>query len=145
MNKTQELKERIYAHNPELRAYCSLSQRVDGKKHTEVFDGDDPYTKCVYCGEVKSATSGMVIVKGSSELPDIHLEHVLRAVIESVGYRTRLELLIETPPIVTQRKEGVFRSGQYIIKLLEQYDLTKTFDQNCENQELVDFLLEVIK
>lgn len=123
-NKTQELKERIYAHNPELGKYCSLSERVDGKKHTEVFDGDDPYTKCVYCGEVKSATSGMVIVSGYSEKPELHLEHVLRAINESPA-----------------------NIGGFVRDLLNNgYSLTKTFDQNItDNPELVDFLLSVIK
>lgn len=39
---------------------CLLSNRADGK-HSWQFDGDDPYVKCVYCGEVRDTLSGRVI------------------------------------------------------------------------------------
>lgn len=38
--------------------YCKTSERVDGKKHSWRFDGDDPYVICSYCGQVKDAISG---------------------------------------------------------------------------------------
>lgn len=41
--------------------YCEKSQRVDGKMHSLKFDGDDPYTICVYCGERRDVISGRVI------------------------------------------------------------------------------------
>ena len=40
---------------------CAKSQRVDGKGHSFVFDGDDPYVVCAYCGERRDAISGRVI------------------------------------------------------------------------------------
>lgn len=43
---------------------CSLSQRVDGKKHTWQFMGDDPYVKCHWCGQIQDALSGRIIVPG---------------------------------------------------------------------------------
>lgn len=43
---------------------CPLSQRVDGKKHSWRFDGDDPYVICVYCDEMQDALNGRVIREG---------------------------------------------------------------------------------
>lgn len=37
---------------------CPLSKRVDGKYHSWVFDGDDPYVICHYCKERRDAISG---------------------------------------------------------------------------------------
>jgi hypothetical protein len=41
--------------------FCLASERVDGPKHSWRFDGDDPYTICVYCGERRDAFTGRVI------------------------------------------------------------------------------------
>ena len=41
--------------------YCSVSKRVDGKKHSWKFDGDDPYVLCFYCGQRRDAISGRII------------------------------------------------------------------------------------
>lgn len=38
--------------------YCEKSERVDGKKHSWRFDGDDPYVICSYCKEIRDAISG---------------------------------------------------------------------------------------
>ena len=46
------------------REECPLSERVDGKKHSWRFDGDDPYTICHYCGEIRDALTGRVIKEG---------------------------------------------------------------------------------
>lgn len=46
---------------------CELSERVDGKKHTWKFDGDDPYIVCSWCGEVRDAIQGWVITKGRTK------------------------------------------------------------------------------
>jgi hypothetical protein len=43
---------------------CPLSQRVDGKLHSTRFMGDDPYTECVFCGEVRDALTGAVVREG---------------------------------------------------------------------------------
>lgn len=43
---------------------CPLSERVDGKKHSWRFDGDDPYIECVYCGEYRDALNGHVYRPG---------------------------------------------------------------------------------
>lgn len=65
----------------------------------------------------------------------IHLEHLLIAIQKSyfncVYY-----------PAMTR---GVMKLNIQIPEREANYDLTKSFDQNCENPELVDFLLEVIK
>jgi Zn ribbon nucleic-acid-binding protein len=45
-------------------AECPLSQRVDGKKHSWRFDGDDPYVECVYCGQYQDTLTGRVIRHG---------------------------------------------------------------------------------
>ena len=44
--------------------YCSLSQRVDGKKHTWQFWGDDPYVICHWCDELRDALTGRVLRPG---------------------------------------------------------------------------------
>ena len=36
---------------------CALSQRSDGD-HSWQLDGDDPYIRCMFCGEVRDALSG---------------------------------------------------------------------------------------
>lgn len=41
---------------------CPKSQRVDNPWHTWRSDGDDPYIFCHWCGEVRDALSGRVIV-----------------------------------------------------------------------------------
>jgi hypothetical protein len=50
---------------------CTLSQRVDGKKHTWRFDGDDPYIFCHWCGEMRDAITGRVIRPGRTTSPRI--------------------------------------------------------------------------
>lgn len=48
---------------------CPSSQRVDDPTlHSTRFDGDDPYTICVYCGETRDAQSGQIVkpANGSS-------------------------------------------------------------------------------
>lgn len=40
---------------------CPRSERVDGNGHSWVFDGDDPYIICAFCGERRDALSGRVI------------------------------------------------------------------------------------
>lgn len=39
---------------------CLHSLREDGK-HSWLFDGDDPYIHCLYCGELRDALTGKVI------------------------------------------------------------------------------------
>ena len=46
---------------------CPLSKRVDGSDHTWLFDGDDPYVKCCWCGEMRDALTGRVVVAGRTE------------------------------------------------------------------------------
>lgn len=43
---------------------CPLSRRVDGKRHTWQFDGDDPYIECCWCGEYRDALTGAVLKPG---------------------------------------------------------------------------------
>jgi hypothetical protein len=40
---------------------CPKSRRVDGPYHSTRWDGDDPYTVCVFCGQMRDAISGQVI------------------------------------------------------------------------------------
>lgn len=46
---------------PNKEDICPKSQRVDGKGHSFVFDGDDPYVVCAYCKERRDAISGQKI------------------------------------------------------------------------------------
>jgi hypothetical protein len=40
---------------------CRKSRRVDGPYHSTRWDGDDPYTVCVFCGQVRDAVSGRIV------------------------------------------------------------------------------------
>lgn len=40
---------------------CPRPIRVDGPEHSWKFDGDDPYTVCVGCGEIRDALTGRTI------------------------------------------------------------------------------------
>ena len=44
---------------------CPLSKHVDGKSHGWLFWGDDPYIKCDWCGEIRDALTGRVMVWSS--------------------------------------------------------------------------------
>lgn len=46
-------------------AQCALSERQD-RLHAWKFEGDDPYTVCVYCDELRDALTGQVLRKGES-------------------------------------------------------------------------------
>ena len=41
---------------PSLGDHCPDSRRVDGPHHSWVFDGDDPWIVCAFCGERRSTT-----------------------------------------------------------------------------------------
>ena len=41
--------------------HCPPSERVDGKRHSWRFEGDDPHVVCHYCGEIRDAITGRVI------------------------------------------------------------------------------------
>ena len=56
-------------HTVEKEDYCSLSERVDGKKHGWKFDGDDPYVICHWCKEVRDAITDVVIRPGLGTTP----------------------------------------------------------------------------
>jgi len=43
---------------------CLRSRRVDGPLHSWVFDGDDPYIVCAFCGERRDALTGRVLTAG---------------------------------------------------------------------------------
>ncbi len=45
---------------------CPMTKHVDGKSHGLRFDGDDPYTICVWCGETRDVISGRVIEAAST-------------------------------------------------------------------------------
>ncbi len=44
---------------------CPPSERVDGR-HSWVFDGDNPYIICHYCGMMQDALDGTILREGSS-------------------------------------------------------------------------------
>jgi protein gp37 len=51
---------------------CPKSKRVDGNGHSWLFDGDDPYVKCYYCGEIRDALNGRTIGVSHTMPSDIH-------------------------------------------------------------------------
>lgn len=49
---------------------CPSSRRVDDPTlHSTRFDGDDPYTICVYCGETRDALTGRIVKQAKPEAP----------------------------------------------------------------------------
>lgn len=103
--KIEEIRRAVIAVNPEIEDYCSLSKRVDGKRHSHVFDGDDPYTICHYCGERRSAPSGMLITSGNGELRPIRLADVLLA-IWKVTPANKTNITVECDGQFIQRTNG---------------------------------------
>lgn len=128
MNKTQELKERIHSHCPELKE-LSFGCRVE-------FWNLDGYSQIVQIVSKESYEKHLSNPKldGAVNLGHpIHLEHVLRATRDCMGIDFGFENGWFVQYLAMQTKKRI------------EYDLTKSFEQNCENPELVDFLLEVIK
>ena len=39
---------------------CPNSKRIDGNGHGFLFDGDDPYVVCSWCGQRRGTTHGMI-------------------------------------------------------------------------------------
>lgn len=131
MNKTQELKERIYKHCPELK---ELSFGCLIKVGENVYD---IYVKDIEDGSHMFSTTrwhGKILQEQILGHP-IHLEHVLRAMQESY-----FDLVYYPALTGNEMKLNICAKGKEV-----NYSLTKSFEQNCENTELVDFLLEVIK
>lgn len=62
---------------------CPPSERVNGKKHSWKFDGDDPNVICHYCGEVRR--TGMVIVKGKSDPVKDEVVSIIQALRKEVS------------------------------------------------------------
>lgn len=120
MNKTQELKDRIYVLNPKLKTTYHSSNNL----------------RCTKCGDLDNYNHhGKCKV---AEYEKLHLEHVLRAIQDTddvVGISKTGEFIKDHYCGMSEDDgTGVF------------YDCKKTFDQNCaDNPKLVDFLLEVIK
>lgn len=55
---------------PYVETTCPTSKRVDDATlHSTRFDGDNPYTICVYCGEMRDAISGRIIRAASQPEP----------------------------------------------------------------------------
>lgn len=160
MNNPQQLKERIYALNPELKELtrgCEVegvslklvtSDRTDDdvdydELHwdkdeefeyfidgTEVISKDDK-VPCVH----QMNLQGSFIVTKILGHP-IHLEHVLRAINE-----TNPDCVWHTTRTGKAMKLHICLNGKE-----SEYSLDKTFDQNiAENEELVTFLLNIIK
>lgn len=143
MNKTQELKERIYKHCPELKELnfgCEVGYTLRKRSHWHrVVYKEGQYVWIVTSllgGDTWNGTTKKVHVNDLNRIhaKPIHLEHVLRAI--------NLSVFNEMYSIdVDGRIQDLNNENIYI-----DYDLTKTFDQNCtDNPELVEFLLEVIK
>jgi len=142
MDKIQELKKRIYKHCPELKEPslgCEVQSSDKGFKRFVV--GRDTENDEMFYAEIDQVGSEDQMWSTDGVLPDkqilghpIHLEHLLIAIQKSyfncVYY-----------PAMTG---GVMKLNIQIPEREANYDLTKSFDQNCENPELVDFLLEVI-
>jgi hypothetical protein len=60
----------VSAHQTE--GECPRSERVDGPLHSWRFDGDDPYTVCVFCDEMRDTLSGRTIRPAAPAQPVEH-------------------------------------------------------------------------
>lgn len=146
MPNPQQLKERIYALNPELKTLTMGCELILKGKEDNVYakdvyinlqdiDKDESKTliRTLHCNMTALGRYGIL---GHP----IHLEHVLKAmtlslstsyVIDSMGY---IFEIVDAYDDIVIKKVGI------------KYNLTKTFDQNiAENEELVTFLLNIIK
>ena len=142
MNKIQELKDRIYKYNPELKELsfgCEVTffdgfQPTSGlKRFTNAFFLCNALDKDIVKIFVKSPAQFLMIKKEHLNKVlghPIHLEHILKA----MGDRNDLCL-----------------RGRYLLIPNSStgdigYNLKESFDQNItDNPELLNFLLEVIK
>ena len=125
MPNPQQLKERIYALNPELKALTmGCEVRTDSEKYIIASDLKDSYRYRVIGKHYQEFLPEDSIVEIIGK--PIELSHVLRAIGE---------------------KYSSADVGGFTRDLLNNgYSLTKTFDQNiAENEELVTFLLSIIK
>lgn len=143
MNNPQQLKERIYALNPELKELTlGCECWVSGWYGKVTF-----ITKRMNVSTFMVELNDEVMIRNITIYPSedftiighpIHLEHVLRAIAKIEGENV---LQIDNYGHIT------YFAGSFD-DMPEQYnyDLTKTFDQNiAENEELVTFLLSIIK
>lgn len=156
MNKIEELKKRIYKHCPELKKLskgCRIKIKdfgtgefsdhwINGKapihhedsgylviKHGMGWNGRYADFHTVYeYSDGKKVYNKDVEILGHP----IHLEHVLRAIAKS-----------NVSGFYIDRFGQIEAKGQY--EDMPVYIFSKSFEENCENPELVDFLLEVIK
>ena len=144
MNNPQQLKERIYALNPELKELtegCRIKiwwlDNPDEREADEeaVFSErsmrDNGGVDGKYKQIIEDNVCGTVEIIGHP----IHLEHVLRAIGD-----------IQDRCMFSDGSFSAFNMVTGTWSKYCRYDLTKTFDQNiAENEELVTFLLSIIK
>lgn len=136
MPNPQQLKERIYALNPELKELtfgCKMTQNLG--KNADIYItsvGDGSYIYFDHKGDVNRYHGS---IKGWKIIGQpITLNAVLRSAFLS-GNSLNISQLGEVFQII---------NGERVYGHI--YDLTKTFDQNiAENEELVTFLLSIIK
>lgn len=72
---------------------CAYSERAD-RRHSWVFDGDDPYVICAYCEQVRDALTDQIIKPGVRPVADF-------TVLDDGGVDLD-ELLEHLPPIKTE-------------------------------------------
>ena len=139
MSSIQQLKERIYALNPELKELCFGCEIYSEKIQSNIkrmFVAENTGTGFLLLttklGEVTKLPISAVEILGHP----IHLEHVLRA------YLKPRQRTVSDHGYEMLTKEEV----KTIQVIVEMYNLSKTFDQNiAENEEMVTFLLDIIK
>ena len=170
MPNPQQLKERIYALNPELKELtfgCLVRVKI-GTNITQYGRSDNVMTfKVCYLKDGKMIINNTYDPDRSIVKDDlveilghpIHLEHVLRA-MKLTGHEWEkvtvkgniMHFFIPKSESVTTIEDGVGINNEQYGSVTNyewwsvDYDMAKTFDQNiAENEELVKFLLEVIK
>ena len=156
MSKTQELKERIYKHCPELKGNIPkdlpLPVRYDGMMYYWGKDGemvadfdsgvnDGAGFRIRGWGRIQDEKSqdecAKYIEQAINSYSQIQLQHILRAMTVNVDISNAIAGSGEYENVISIDAGG---------DIYFYYNLAKSFDQNIsDNPELVDFLLEVIK
>lgn len=151
MNNPQQLKERIYALNPELKALttgCKIEttrMKYEGETYTVI--GYKVVNKCGVYDQLLCNMEGRTTTVKFGNVYDKNGE--LDFKFEILGHPITLNALL----IAIEKSKGtvsIDTIGDWYDddwnEVGTRYDLTKTFDQNiAENEELVTFLLSIIK
>ena len=140
MTKQQQIKEKVYASCPELK---KLSFGCELESGVIVGQWYKPQWKCECFYVAKDFKNMFTMSIGDAKKEiighPIHLEHLLKTIETRNGENQFLELNFGTN-LGMRMGYGVEKPPTDWVA----YNLSKSFDENLENDELVEFLLEIL-